>query len=1269
MKKLFTLFWLMLFAVSLSAMPVKPGLKRTLTLSNGATVEATLVGDEHGHFFLADDGQAYRRVKGTSYYAPIDASDAIVKARQRRAMVNKSRTKRLNQARVGAVGEYKGAKKGIVILVNYSDVQFKATHNQAFFTRMANEENFSDGDFKGSMYDYFKAQSEGQFELTFDVVGPVTVSKTQAYYGTNDSYDQDEHAAEMVIEAVNLAKDLVNFADYDWDGDGYVDQVYVIYAGQGEADGGAEETIWPHAYDLYSANYYGDGSGPVSVDGVKVNTYACGPELNGSSNIEGIGTMCHEFSHCLGYPDFYDIDYSGGQGMYSWDLMDNGSYNDDGYQPAGYTSYEKWMAGWRTPITLSASQTVTGMKALSEGGDFYIIYNDNNANEYFMLENRQQTGWDTSLPGSGLLIVHVDYDESVWEANGPNDDPSHQRMTWVPSDGNYNASKETYGSTIYVSITDANLANDLWPNSGNKNFGLESYGNTTAKLYNQTTAGTYYLDVSVEDITQNADGTISFNFKGVSSIATPEFSPKAGVYKEAQNVSISCATEGANIYYTLDGSEPTTSSTLYAGPITVTETTVIKALAEKDGEESRVATGRFTIRAGVATTFKKVTSVSDLQDGQQYIIASDAKLKAAGALNTSYNYLAPCDVTMADDIITVGDDVTVFTLEGSGSSWSLYNDEYGYLYATAAKKMAYSTTAQPWTMSDDGGVIMTFGSYGRILYNVGSPRFTTYTSSTSTTMLYAYLYAAVDATPATTVEAPVFSPAGGTYTSAQNVTLTTATTGANIYYTLDGSNPTTSSTLYAGPIAVSETTTIKAIAEKDGTLSTVASATYTITTAVSGTTFRRLTSLSEMVSGANYIIACESKAVAAGGMDGDKLTPETVTVDGDIITITSDVSVFKMEGSGTSWSIYKEGSGYLYAMTTKKVDYDTDAASWTLAENDGITLTFGSYGTMLYNTGSPRFTTYTSSPSKTMIQAHLYIAAESSAPATVAAPTFTPAAGTYTEAQSVAIACATSGATIYYTTDGSEPTTASPVYTAPIDVSESMTLKAIAELDGTTSAVATATYVIDTTPTPDTTLKFKKVTEVTVGKRYLIVYDISGTLKAQNEYSGSKTYGYLYANTTVAPVDDIISIDDETTYFTFEEASGGFYIKDNTGRYHYSQASYNNFNLTTSVPASGGVWTATADADGKMTIKNTETDKWLQYNTSYTSTGAYNTAQANGILPYLYEETVLTGIDNPQIDEPALQKGVYTLQGRRLQSADNLPSGIYIINGRKVLVP
>ena len=512
-----------------SAVPVKPGQWKTLRLIDGTEIMAQLRGDEFGHYWLGTDGRAYSRTAETDFYHQVDAATIAQRSKARRAQANSQRMQRLPR-RVGTVGNYTGQKKGIILLVNFKDKAFAAAHDNALFQRIANEENFSEGQFVGSMADYFKAQSNGQFLLDFDVVGPLTVSKNASYYGKNDADDQDEHPGEMVCEAVTLAKDVVtDWAQYDWDDDGYVDQIYVVYAGKGEADGGAENTIWPHAYDLYSSNYYGDGSGPVTVAaGLKVNNYACGPELDGSTgNVTGIGTMCHEFCHCLGYPDFYDIDYSGGQGMGPWDLMDMGSYNGGGYQPAGYTSYERWMAGWLEPTELrDENVSVTDLQPLQNGGGCYIIYNKKTNNEFYLLENRQLVGWDASLPAAGMLILHCDYNATVWEQNGPNDDPNHQRMTVVPADGRYQS--QTYWGETY--FTDEGIETDPFPQGSvkafNKNF--KTYDNVAkkaAQLFNKNADGTYFIDSSVEQITQNADGTIAFNFVAATGSEEPDPTP------------------------------------------------------------------------------------------------------------------------------------------------------------------------------------------------------------------------------------------------------------------------------------------------------------------------------------------------------------------------------------------------------------------------------------------------------------------------------------------------------------------------------------------------------------------------------------------------------------------------------------------------------------------------------------------------------------------------------------------------------------------------
>ena len=382
---------------------------------------------------------------------------------------------------------YTGSKKGIIILVNFTDKTFNDANNQSYFNNIVNTEGFSNSKFNGSVHDFFSAQSNNQFDLTFDVVGPVTVSNNYAYYGQNSGGD-DMYPQEMVVEACNLVDDQVNFKDYDWDDDGVVDQVYVIYAGKGEADGGGSSTIWPHEWELSATD------SDIDLDGVHIDTYACGPELNGSSQINGLGTICHEFSHCLGIPDFYDTAGSN-FGMDSWSIMDYGCYNNNGYTPCNYTGYERMFCGWVEPIELKEDTQVTGLKSLADYGDVYIMYNPNHKDEYFIFQNIQQKGWDLYAGGSGLMIMHVDYDKDVWQANTVNNTSSRQRCTIFPADNSYS----------HYSLSD-----DLFP-YGSKN----SFSNTTtpaAKLYNNNNDGKKLMNIEVTNITKKSNGTVEFNF-------------------------------------------------------------------------------------------------------------------------------------------------------------------------------------------------------------------------------------------------------------------------------------------------------------------------------------------------------------------------------------------------------------------------------------------------------------------------------------------------------------------------------------------------------------------------------------------------------------------------------------------------------------------------------------------------------------------------------------------------------------------------------------
>ena len=432
---------------------------------------------------------------------------------------------------VGQRTTYRGKKKGLVILVNFSNLKMITDDAHNEFYKQFNLVGYNHNNHIGSVHDYFYDQSYGTFDLSFDVVGPVTVSKEYSYFGANSSWNSrsDIHVGQMISEACNLADDEVNFSDYDWDGDGEVDQVYVIYAGYGEASGAPANTIWPHEFSLTGCAYNGDGDGPLTLDGVKIDTYACSCELFGYSGktMMGIGTACHEFSHCLGLPDFYDVKYNGGFGMESWDIMDSGGYNGpdrNGEVPCGYTAYERWFAGWLTFTELNEMERIKDMPDLGTSPMSYIIYNNSNHDEYFTLENRQNTRWfeyvNTSRNCHGLLITHVDYSARAWLTNSVNTNSEHQRMSIVPADNDYGFYYNDGVNERYVPSNEE-LEGDLFPGScGIKEFTNISHLNVGGRLFNQNDDGTFYLNKPITNI-KESEGLISFDFMGGIYVPKP----------------------------------------------------------------------------------------------------------------------------------------------------------------------------------------------------------------------------------------------------------------------------------------------------------------------------------------------------------------------------------------------------------------------------------------------------------------------------------------------------------------------------------------------------------------------------------------------------------------------------------------------------------------------------------------------------------------------------------------------------------------------------
>lgn len=494
MKKIVSILFLLLCAVATWA--AKAGSRPfTVTQPDGKQVTVVLRGDEHANWYSTPDGTLLVQ-KGQAYYVAKTEADGTLTATslliheaadrtaaeqeaisaQDKSLFFKSIDQTQARARRAAVDTDKhyfphtGSPKVLVLLVEFADTTFSLTNPKESFDQYLN----GDGELKdlgasenknyGSALQYFREMSYGTFTPKFDIYGPYKLSGASATYGKeNDRMDL------LVPQACQTANEDVNFADYDTDGDGYVDLVYIIYAGySANVTGASTDYIWPKSGTLSNGGTY---------DGKKVYRYGVNNELIALpasfkkapyKRINGLGLFVHEFSHTLGLPDLYATTESAStldnQGMEFWSVMDGGENNNNGYYPTAYTAWEREVMGWFKPDTLKDTCTVSGLVPIgTDGGKAYKIFKGN-TKEYVMLENIQQTGWNTKLCGHGLLTYRIAYNtEVVNSSDRPNDKAGEPKVVVLAADGCLdNISKFKVASDYYAS-----MAGDTYPGTSN----------------------------------------------------------------------------------------------------------------------------------------------------------------------------------------------------------------------------------------------------------------------------------------------------------------------------------------------------------------------------------------------------------------------------------------------------------------------------------------------------------------------------------------------------------------------------------------------------------------------------------------------------------------------------------------------------------------------------------------------------------------------------------------------------------------------------------
>jgi M6 family metalloprotease-like protein len=324
-----------------------------------------------------------------------------------------------------------------------------------------------------------------------------------AEYASDAADENSQYLVQDIMEVLKTRD--IDWSLYDWNGDGFVNQLLIVYAGHGMNDTTGPDMIWPHQW--WMSEHLKDREPGVYCDPIpvsygdkeyKVDCYCALSELTKNNDYGSFGTLCHEYTHCFGFPDFY---LGRTSILGSWELMDNGNYNGDGYCPPGYSAHERWMMGWLTPSELKEAATITDLPALSDKPQAYLIRNDGFENEYYIVENRQQKGWDTNLPSNGIIVFHIDYDPVLWVSVYEYvNTSSSQHYLIFPANNKF-------------STTKTNLSNSKnWAYPYLDNNSLTDTSEPAAQLWHARTDSIFLMSKPLTNMSVDSVGLASFDF-------------------------------------------------------------------------------------------------------------------------------------------------------------------------------------------------------------------------------------------------------------------------------------------------------------------------------------------------------------------------------------------------------------------------------------------------------------------------------------------------------------------------------------------------------------------------------------------------------------------------------------------------------------------------------------------------------------------------------------------------------------------------------------
>ncbi len=396
-----------------------------------------------------------------------------------------------------------GAWRALAILVQFSDMP-AVTGASSFDTLLFGTQT-------GSLKDYYKKVSYGVLDIVTvnlpSSLGWRAAPQTYQYY-VNGNYGwgaYPRNAQRLAEDAVYAANPYVDFSKYDNNNDGYVDTVFIIHAGQGAELTGKSADIWSHSWSTYNA---------PRVDGKWVSSYTTEPEYWLQSGDMTVGVYAHELGHAFGLPDLYDTDYSSA-GVGEWSLMSGGSWNGPGWPGGGSPAFpDAWTRAklkYLTPKNVISNSSGVNIPAAETSKTVYRLWtNGAGGSQYFLVENRQQIGYDTYLPGAGLLIWHVD------ETRSTNTSECRQVNNWLCSYSHFKVALEQADNLLELENNwNRGNAGDAYPGSASKrNFTFSTKPNSSSY---SSSSRTYVGITSISNSSSNMKAT--FQKKATASAA------------------------------------------------------------------------------------------------------------------------------------------------------------------------------------------------------------------------------------------------------------------------------------------------------------------------------------------------------------------------------------------------------------------------------------------------------------------------------------------------------------------------------------------------------------------------------------------------------------------------------------------------------------------------------------------------------------------------------------------------------------------------------